>query len=111
MTEAMGQPEHAQRPQGIDEERVRAVEGVNVAAVTKPGPPSGLHSAGDFEREFAKITFLLVLRNFALLHQTKQIAVRRNIVKPMVVHADVRDMGSHVLDGFGAANLQKTLLS
>jgi hypothetical protein len=52
VAELMGDHEGTQGTDGVDEERVRAVEGIDVAgAIGERGPAGGLDGAGDFEGE------------------------------------------------------------
>ena len=54
MSEQMRKGERAQRADGVDEERVRAVERVDVAAVGNRGPAARLHRAAHFQRELVE---------------------------------------------------------
>src|SRR5687768_17469492 len=78
---------------------MRPVEGVNV---TRPGfdrrPPRSLDSPGNFEGEFVEIVLALVPVDLPFAHEPPKIAIGGNVVEPMIVHAEMRDMRSHALN-------------
>ena len=49
--------------------------------------------------------------DFAFAHQAPEIAVGRDIVEPVVVDADVRNVGGHHLDGLAPAQVQEPLVA
>ena len=103
--------QRAQRAHRVDEKGVRPVERVDVAFAAGQLRPAGrLHRAGNLQREFVKMLFVLVERNLPLAHQTQQIAVGGQVVEPVVVHADGRDLRGHPLHRFAPADLQETFV-
>jgi len=45
----------------------------------------------------------------ALAHQPQEIAVSGNVIEPVVVHTDVRDVRRHAVNRSAPANLKKSL--
>src|SRR3974377_2325110 len=83
---------------------MRAVERLDKAeAASKLGPAPRLHGARAFERELDIFHLPSIARNAALKHKTTQIAVCRDLVEAVVVHAEMGDMGRH----FGAYALYR----
>ena len=103
--------QRAQRAHCVDEKGVRPVERVDVAFAAGQLRPAGrLHRAGNLQGEFVKMLFVLVERNLPLAHQAQQIAVGGQVVEPVVVHADGRDLRGHPLHRFAPADLQETFV-
>jgi hypothetical protein len=71
----------------------------------------GLDGAGDLERELGEGEFVAVQRDLALQHQPAEVAVGGDIVEPVIVDADMGDMGGHVPHGLLAAELQHGLVA
>ena len=112
VTKLMRHGQRAQGAQSIHEERVRAVEGINVAfAVVGSGPARGLHSARNLQCQFIKIVLLLVEGDLAFAHQPPKVPVRRNIVESMIVNSNVGDVGGHQFNSFCAANFKELLFA
>src|SRR3974377_166044 len=100
MPELMRECERTQRAHGVDEQRMRAVERLDEAeAASELGPAPRLHGARAFECELDIFHLPRIARDAALKHETTQIAVSRDLVKAVVVHAEMGDMGRH----FGAS--------
>ena len=67
---------HCQRAQGthrVDEQRVRAVEGIDVAfAAGDLCPSRGLHRARNFQRQFVKMALVVIVLETSFAHQRQQ---------------------------------------
>ena len=88
-----------QSADGIDEQGVAAVEGVNVAeTITEAGPTGGLHCAADLQGELVEVQLPLVGWYAAFEHQPPQITVGGDIVEAVIVYPGVRQMFCHVLN-------------
>ncbi len=112
MAKLVGDRERSEGAHGIHEKRMRPVKRIDIsAALPKRSPPRGLHGARHFKRQFIKIFFAFVERDFALAHQSPKISVGRNIIETMIVHADVRHMRRHHSDGIFTAKLQKLAIA
>ena len=107
MPEHVGDGQRAQRADRVDEERVRAVERVDVAAVGQRRPPLRLHRAADLERELVEAQLPGRRVDPALACQPPQPAVGADVVETVVVDADVRQVRRHPLDGARPAQLQE----
>jgi hypothetical protein len=55
MTQPMAERQCAQRPYRVDEERVRAVEGMDEPSAGNGRPPTRLHGAAHLQRELVKV--------------------------------------------------------
>ena len=107
VTERVRHGQRSQRADRVGKQRVRAVERVDVAQpVRQVGPASGLDRAADLERQLVERDLPLARVGAALAHQAQQVAVRGDVVEPVVVHADVADMAGHVLHRGAAADLE-----
>src|SRR5881409_25652 len=112
MTELMGYCQRTKRTHGVDEQRMWAVKGVNISfAIGDLCPSRRLNSARDFESEFVKGALVFAVGEAAFPNQTQQIAVSRDVVETVIMHADVRDVRSHALEGAGTAELKETFLA
>ena len=107
MPQHVGDGQRAQRADGVHEERVGAVERVDVAAIGQPGPPFRLHRAADLQGELVEAQLPGRRVDPALARQPPQPAVGADVVEPVVVHADVRQVRRHPLDGARPAQLQE----
>src|ERR1051326_758204 len=104
--------ERPQRPHRIDEKGMWPVKGIDVSAAARNlCPARSLDCAGDFEREFVEIVLALVVRDFALAHESPEISVGGNVIKSVVMHANVGDVRSHSLNRLPSAKFQELLLS
>ena len=111
LAQAMAQamPE-GQRPQGanrVDEQRVRAVEGVYEPAIRQTRPAPGLHGAADLQRQLVEVPLPVAGLEPSLARQTPEVAVGADVVEAVVVHADVRKVRRHPLERPGAPELQE----
>ena len=107
MTEEVGEGERAQRADSIDEERVGAVERVDVAAVRQGRPTPGLHRAADFEREGVEPALPLGRFDAALDRHPPQRTVGADVVEAVIVDADVRQVRRHARQRALAAELEE----
>ena len=82
---------------GINKQRLRAVERVDVtAAILGVGPTRSLDRAGEFDGEFAELDLVGGKTTFAL--EAQPVAVGREIVEAVIVDSDMRDVRSHALE-------------
>src|SRR5208337_1446066 len=98
MTESIGQTADAECSHGVDEQRVRTVKGIDVAAVRQRRPARGLNGSTYFQGKFVKPQLSIIARNTTLQHKTAKLAVGRDIVKPVVVYASIREVRSHIAE-------------
>ena len=103
--------QHAQRSNRVDEQRVWTVERVDVASLRDRRPACGLHRARDLERQLVKLHLAWVGIDLSLAHEAAQVSVGRDVVEPVIVHADVRDVRGHALHCPPAADFQKPLIA
>ena len=106
--QAVRHGERAQRAHGVGEERVRAVERVDVAApVRGAGPAPGLHRPARLQRELAEVPLAPLGLVPALEGEAPQGAPGADVVEAVVVHPDVRHVGSHAPVGALAPDLEE----
>src|SRR5258706_6921869 len=86
---------------------MRAVERVDEAAVRQRRPPARLHGAADLQRELVEAPLPLADLDARLAGEAPEVAVRAHVVEAVIVHADVREMRRHPLDGARATQLEK----
>ena len=111
MPELMCLHEDAAGANGVYEERVRAVEAVDESPTLPLGPTGGLNGAAGLDREFVEIFFPLIFGETAFEHQAAEVSVGREVVKSMVMDANVRDMGGHAANGVIAAASETFLIA
>ena len=103
---------NAQGAHGIDEQRVAAIEGVDVAkAIGKAGPARRLHCAAHLEREFVEVQFPFVALNAPGQHQPPQISVGGDVVEAVIVHASVRQVLRHILRDMSPRQRQQLFIA
>ena len=105
MAELPRDAEDAERPHRVDEQRMRAVEGIDVTQAAWHWPIA----ATAWERRcrdqraactaplaliasLVEVQFPLVVRDASLPHQSAEIAVGGEVVEAVIVHADVGDV-------------------
>ena len=94
MAELVGYHDDATGSNGINEEAVRPVERINIAApVMDFGPARRLHRAGNFQGEFVEVEGGMGQFTFAL--KAQPVAVGAQVIKSVVMDARVADMGGH----------------
>ena len=99
MPELVAHRECSQRADRVAKERMRTVERVDVTVpVGRPRPAGRLHGAAHLERQFAEIEKMLIPMNAAFEHQPADVAIGADVVEPVVMHADMRDMRRHEVD-------------
>ena len=98
MAERMRQGERAQRSDGVDKQRVRAVERIDEAAGGQGRPPPRLDGAADLERQLIEVHLPRVRFDAAFARQPPQGAVGADVVEPVIVHADVREVRRHPVE-------------
>ncbi len=97
VAEHMRHTADAQGAYGVDEERVAAVEGVDVAeTIVEAGPTGGLHRSTYFQCELVKVQLLSIVGHAPFEHQPAQVAISGDVVEAMVVDAGVGEMLGHV---------------
>jgi len=102
--QAVGQGKGTQRAQGVREERMRAVERVNVAAtIAQERPACRLHGPAHFQCQLAALPFELTGGALAFPDQAPQVSVSAHVVKPVVVHPEMRKVRRHDLQRVFAA--------
>src|ERR1051325_6500385 len=74
-------------------------------------PPRSLDSARNLQGQLVEILLAFVEWNFSLPHQPPQISVGGDIVEPVVVHAQVRDMRGHPLNRVAPSEFEKSIVS
>ena len=112
LAQPVRQRERAQRAHGVGEERVRAVEGVDVApAVLRASPAPRLHRAARLERQLAELALASLGLVAALEHQPSQRAPGADVVEAVVVDAHVRDVRRHARVGALAPELEERALA
>ena len=100
--------QHPQRANGVDEQRLRAVEGTDIAqAVGQRGPARRLHRAGDPDRQLQVLAVARRGRPASFLRQAQQVAVGAHGVEAVVVHPGMGEMRRHHAVDAGAAQLQQ----
>lgn len=112
MTEAMGDGEGAEGADGVDEEGMGTIEGVDVAAAAVDGGPAGgLDGAAGLECELVEVFFPGVGGDAAFGEEAEEIAVGGDVVEAMVMDAGVGDVGGHELKGVGAADREELFVA
>ena len=102
----------AQRPDRVRKQRVGAVEGIDIpSARSGSRPPRRLNGTAALERQLVKILFPSIERNPPFDHQAEKVAVSRDVVEPVVMHPDVRDVVSHPLPRAVATERQEFFLA
>jgi hypothetical protein len=108
VAEAVADGERAEGADGVGEEGVGSVEGVDVAgAGGELRPARGLDGAGGLEGEDVEVLFPLVVGDEFFAHEAEEIAVGADVVEAVVVDADVGDVGRHEVDGVAAADVEE----
>ena len=108
MAELMANGERAQGADRVREQRMRAVERIDVTRVRpKGGPTGGLDGARELQGKFIKVLFPVPHAQTARAGEAEEVSVSADVVKPVVVDADMADVGGHVPHRGGAAELQE----
>ena len=85
--------QRTQRANRVAEQRVGTVEGVDVSIpVLGPAPSRRLHGTADLQPQLAGLEHVLKRRDAPVKNQPPQIAIRTDIIEPVVVHPDMADM-------------------
>jgi hypothetical protein len=101
----------AQRPDRIHEQRVRAVEGVDEAAVGQRRPAPRLNGAAHLERQLVEPELPRVGLDPFLARQPSQIPVGAHVVEAVIVHAHVGEVDRHPLQRPLAPEIEKLLVA
>src|SRR5471030_103534 len=108
VAQQVAQGQSAQGADGIDEQGVRPVEGVNISAAIRTWRPArGLHGARDLQRQLVKAPLPSIFGNAPFGHEPQQIAVGADVVETVVVHSDMADVRRHERNRALTADLQK----
>src|SRR5271165_532956 len=108
MAEQVAGRERTHGADGIDEERMGAVEGEYIsAAIRRAGPSCRLDRAGTFQGKFVETPLPPIFRYSAFVHEAQQVAVSADVVEAVIVHADVADVTRHERDGGLAGELKE----
>jgi hypothetical protein len=86
------------RPDRVRKERVRPVEGVDVAeAVEGIRPARRLNGPGHLQRQSIELRLPPVLLDAPLSHHPEKVAVGADVIEAVVVYADVGEVVCHVV--------------
>ena len=107
MAELVRDGQGAQRAHGVDEQRMGAVERVDVAAGRDARPAPRLDGAADLQRELVEAPLPVGRVVAAFAGEAPQRAVRADVVEAVIVDADVGQVRRHPLDGARAAELEE----
>ena len=111
VAELVGDGQRAAGADRVDEQRVRAVEGVDVAGAVGGGPPAGrLHRAADLEGQLVEVAAAAVV-DAPFAQQPPEVAVGADVVEAVVVHADVGDVAAITVARALAAELEEALVA
>ena len=89
-----------------------AIERINEPfSIVCPCPARCLYGSGNLQSQHIKILLTLIEGNLPLAHQPPEISVSGNIIEPMIMDADVRNMWRHEFNSFRPANLEESLLA
>ncbi len=111
MAESVAERESTHGTDGVYEERMRAVERINIAAAGNRRPARRLNCSRTFKRKFVEVPFPFVLFELAFVHQPKKIAIGADVVEAMVMYAYVRHMRSHERDRMLPARFQESFVA
>jgi hypothetical protein len=111
LPEGVRKRQRAERAQGVDEERVRAIERVDVAAVGQLRPAPRLDRAAHLQRQLVVAHLPLGRLEAPFAGEPPQVAVGTDVVEAVIVDADVGEMRRHPLEGAGAAQIEELLVA
>ncbi len=112
LTEDVAECQRAQRSHRIDEQRMGAVERVDVpAAVRQSRPSPRLHCTADFQRQLVEAALPLAGRDASFTHEPPQVAVGADVVEPVIVDPHVRQVRRHAIHGARSSQLEELLLA
>jgi hypothetical protein len=107
VTEEVCERECAERSHRVNEQRVRAVERMDVAAAGNRRPPPRLHRAAHLERELVEADFPFARIGTLFTRHAPERAVGAHVVEPVIVHAHVREVRRHAGEGAFPAKLEE----
>ncbi len=108
MAQLMRDRQRTQSPHRVDEQRVRPIKAVDEAATLGGSGPAGrLHGAAGLQGQLVHVVFPLIERQFPLAHQAPEIAVGRDVVETVIVHAHVRDVRCHARERLSAPEFEE----
>ncbi len=112
VSQSVAQREHAERAHGVDEEGVRAVEGVDEAtAVGDAGPAAGLDRPARHQRELTQLALAPLGLVASLPGEAAQSTPGAHVVEPVVVDPHVGDVGGHARERPLAPEIEEAALT
>ena len=107
MAEEVRERERAKRTEGVDEQRVRAVERMDEAAARNRRPAPRLHRAADLQRQLVEPDFPVGRVDATFTRQSPQRTVGADVVEAVIVNARVREVRRHPRERALAAEIEK----
>ena len=87
---------------------MRSIKRVNVAFFGSKFRPAGrLYRAARFQSQFVEIEFGIIMRQTAFEHHSSKISVRADVIKAVIVDADMADVRRHVFNRVAPPDFQK----
>ena len=112
VTERMGEPEGAERADGVGEEGLGPVKGADVTELGgELGPAGGLDSSARFEGEIVEVGLPIVGGEPAFAEKSAQVSVGADIVEAVIVHPDMGHVGGHTAERSLAADLEHRFIA
>ena len=112
VTHHMGKAEGAERADGVGEEGLGPVKGTDVTEFgSELGPAGGLDGAARFEGEIVEVGLPIVGGESAFVEKAAQVSVGADIVKAVIVHPDVSDVGGHAAKCSLSADLEHRFIA
>jgi len=106
--ELMRDAKNAQGTHSIDEQRMRPVKGINVAAALGgSGPARSLGAGAGLDGEIVEMHFPGIVGDALFAHQAAQVAIGREIMEAVIMHADMGDVRGHIGDRVFAPKFQQ----
>ena len=111
VTERVREGQDPERADGVYEERVRAVERVDEAAVRQAGPPPRLNRSADLQGQLVDPHLPIRGVDPFLPRESPERPVGAHRVEAVIVHAHVRQVGRHVRQRARASDLQEAAVA
>src|SRR4051812_44201891 len=91
---------------------MRPVERVDEPfSIRCPGPARRLNRTGNFQGQLPQVLLRGRRVQFSLAHQPPEIAVRGDVVEPVIVDTNVRQVRRHSVQSRASTTLEKPLLA
>jgi hypothetical protein len=111
VTESVGESQGAKRTDGVDEEGVGPVEGMDESgAVSEAGPTRCLNRSAYLEGQLIEVPLGGGGIDPAFVGESEQCSVGGDVVEAVVVDPNVRNVGRHALDRPATAHLQESAI-